>query len=302
MNRFLCSLASVLAFCFTTCHIAGQPAGEKKAEAKDRSYVRVERDAKGQPTTLQTAIVRFVPAKGDRGVSVDLVGAVHVGDRDYYDELNKLFESYDVVLYELVAPPGTRIPKGGRREKDNPLAFIQRLMKTAMELESQTESIDYTKKNFVHADLSPDQMLDRIRERGDDAVTIALGIAVDLLRQQNRQQPKPEKKPSRTKPEVDLTTLFFDPEGPKKMKRMLAENFADADAVNAGLGQTLNTILISDRNEAAMKVFQKELAAGKKKIAIFYGAAHMPDFEKRLTSEFGLHRSSEKWLTAWELD
>jgi len=39
-------------------------------------------------------------------------------------------------------------------------------------------------------------------------------------------------------------------------------------------------------------VLQKEIAAGKKKIAIFYGAGHMPDFLKKLHDEFGLARSA----------
>ena len=67
------------------------------------------------------------------------------------------------------------------------------------------------------------------------------------------------------------------------------------------LGPTITRILVADRNQAALKVFQKELAQGKKKIGILYGAAHMPDFEKRLREDFGLKRAGEQWLTAWDL-
>ena len=45
--------------------------------------------------------------------------------------------------------------------------------------------------------------------------------------------------------------------------------------------------LISGRNKVALDVLRKEIAAGKKKIAIFYGAGHMPDFQKRLRDDFG---------------
>ncbi len=76
---------------------------------------------------------------------------------------------------------------------------------------------------------------------------------------------------------------------------------AQLEDPTAGLGQTLNTILISDRNKAALRVFQKELAKGKKKIAIFYGAGHMPDLEKHLTVDFGLKRAKQDWQTAWDL-
>ena len=50
-----------------------------------------------------------------------------------------------------------------------------------------------------------------------------------------------------------------------------------------------------------MKVLQKEIAAGKKKVAIFYGAAHMPDFEQRLTADFGLRKTKQVWVDAWDL-
>jgi hypothetical protein len=172
-----------------------------------------------------------------------------------------------------------------------------------LQLESQTERIDYTKKNFVHADLSPEQMLEKMRERGDDPFTIALSAVADMLRQQNLKdkQDKQAKPKSKPMPEPDIGSLLFDADGPVKMKRLLAEQLGNPEAI-AGFGQTLTTILVSDRNQAALKVLQKEIAGGKKKIAIFYGAAHMPDFEKRLKEDFGLKRQSEKWLTAWDLE
>ena len=45
----------------------------------------------------------------------------------------------------------------------------------------------------------------------------------------------------------------------------------------------------------------QQIAAGKKKIAIFYGSAHMPDFESRLLQNFGMQRQSVLWLDAWDL-
>src|SRR5208283_5985677 len=80
-------------------------------------YLRVARDDKDRVTGLETAIVTFRPVTPPSGVQVDLVAAVHVADKRYYEELNKRFAGYDVVLYELVAPEGTRIPKGGRKDK-----------------------------------------------------------------------------------------------------------------------------------------------------------------------------------------
>jgi hypothetical protein len=59
--------------------------------------------------------------------------------------------------------------------------------------------------------------------------------------------------------------------------------------------------LIKDRNAAALKVFNQEVVKGRKRIAIFYGAAHMPDMEERLEKEYGLKRQGSHWLTAWDM-
>jgi hypothetical protein len=284
--------------------LADPPLAKKKPELKKTTapqFLRLQRDEKKQPLALETSIVRYVPASGDGNLTVDLVAAVHIGDRDYYKKLNKQFQQYDVVLYELVAAPGTRIPKGGKRDLD-PLGLIMQVTKSVLELELQTERIDYTKKNFVHADLSPNQMAEAIRKRGDDGLTLFLGVTADMLRQQNLREANKPKSPDRNEEEFDILSLLLDPEGPVKIKRMLAQQFEDLQSPTSGLGQTLSTILVADRNEAALKVFQKELAKGKKKIAIFYGAAHMPDFDKRLRTDFGLKLKSEQWLTAWDLE
>ena len=78
---------------------------------------------------------------------------------------------------------------------------------------------------------------------------------------------------------------------PQQLKLTLAKQFASGGALEAGLGGTLNQILIQDRNQAAMKVLESEIQKGNKKLAIFYGAAHMPDFEKRLFDEFGMRKT-----------
>ena len=120
---------------------------------------------------MQTAVVRYVPQDAAHGeLSVDLIGAVHVGEKSYYEALNKLFEDYDVVLYELVAPPGTRIPKGGKTS-NHPVAMLQNGMKDVLGLEHQLEYIDYTQgkpgarrhvaRRFLEVDDRPRRKLGR---------------------------------------------------------------------------------------------------------------------------------------------
>jgi hypothetical protein len=281
--------------------LAEQPAPVKKADKKPvaSKFLRIKRDDNKQPVALETAITRYVPASGEGKLEVDLIGAVHVGDKAYYEALNKALEKYDVLLYELVAPPGTKIPKGGRKKNDNPLAMMQQMAKVVLELELQLEQVDYTKKNFVHADMSPDDMAAAIKKRGDDGVTIALGVVADMLRQQNLEKMKDKDAPKDELPDLDLADLLLDPNRAVKLKRIMAQQFEKTD--EGAFGKTIGTILIEDRNKAALKVFQQQLAKGKKKIGIFYGAAHMPDFEKRLRDDFDLKKDSEQWLQAWDL-
>src|SRR5579885_588658 len=84
---------------------------EPKKKAEPTKFLRVKRDKHDTPVALETAVVRYVPRDGAAGITVDLIAAVHVGDKAYYEALNKQMEQYDVLLYELVAPEGTRIPK-----------------------------------------------------------------------------------------------------------------------------------------------------------------------------------------------
>ncbi|HMF18085.1 MAG TPA: hypothetical protein VKE98_12810 [Gemmataceae bacterium] len=270
------------------------------AKAPASKFLRITKDSKGQPLALETATVRYRPAKGQGDLIVDLVSVVHLGERGYYRKLNEQFEQYDVVLYELVAPKGTRIPKGGRSATDNPLAMIQKIATLVLNLEMQTDRIDYTRQNFLHADMSPAEMAETIAKRGDDGITLFLSIAADMLRQQNLLAMKQKESPAKEE-SLDFWAMLTDRTTPSKLKRMMAEQLADLESPDGALGKTISTILISDRNKAALKVFQKELAKGKKKIAIFYGAGHMPDFEKRLRSDFGLEPVSTQWATAWDL-
>ena len=168
-------------------------------------------------------------------------------------------------------------------------------------LEAQVEQINYTKKNFVHADMSAEQLTETIHKRGENGLTLFLSIAADLFRQQNLQELKKQNTPAKQDDDLDVFSLLLDPDASGKLKRALAQQMTDFLSSDAGLGHTLNTILIKDRNQAAMKVFQTQLANGKKKIGIFYGAGHLADFDQRLRADFGLKQASVQWLTAWDL-
>ena len=73
------------------------------------------------------------------------------------------------------------------------------------------------------------------------------------------------------------------------------------DGIMSALDGPKGSTLLTERNKAAMKVLDTQLAEGKKKIAIFYGAAHMPDFERRLLADYGMKRGDTTWIPAWDM-
>jgi hypothetical protein len=287
------ALQWVLAGCALA--IAGSaPAGGAEARpAKKSEFVRLTRDQKKQPLALETAVVSHVPRDcGQTAPTVDLVAAVHIGDRKYYEELNSLFAKYDVVLYELVAPEGTKIPKGGGGAGSNhPVSVLQDAMTRVLDLEFQLRGVDYTKANLVHADLSPQQFSAAMRDRGESFWTILARVMGHAIAEQK----------DYTVADMRLVMALFDKNRAMALKRVLAEDFLDMEGSIQAIEGPKGSAIIADRNKAALKVLRKQIDAGRKKIAIFYGAGHMADFQDRLRDEFGLAPISTRWLVAWNL-
>ena len=151
----------------------------------------------------------------------------------------------------------------------------------------------------MHADLSPDEMAKAIKSRGDSGGSVLIKVLFDILRESNRQT-QSRQKHGGDFAEFELLAALFDSNRPLALKRLMADQMEMMES-GTGLGQTLDTILVKDRNGAAMKVLAREIQRGTRKIAIFYGAAHMPDFDRRLTEELKLHRQSLTWDRAWDL-
>src|SRR5215469_10258469 len=113
------------------CLLLTLPAVGANSESR---FIRIQRNENRDPVTLQTAIAKYVPAGGEKSVEIDLVAVVHIGEKAYYGRLNKEFEKYDAVLYELVAPEGSKPPKGPEIRSDNPVALLRQGMKLFLRL------------------------------------------------------------------------------------------------------------------------------------------------------------------------
>ena len=275
---------------------AGKETAKKDASSKDdeQEYLRIKKNKKGKKTALQTAIVRFHGKPGTRydGAIVDLVGVVHIGEKEYYRDLNERLSKYDSVLYELVAPDGTRIRPEDLKERRSLIASMQTGMKDMLELEYQLELIDYMSDNFRHADMSPEEFSKDLERRGDSVVKmVARMMGAGLATQ------------SKTGGDVGVLMALFSRDRATAMKNAMANQLIDMEAVTAGINDANGeNTLIKGRNAKAFKVLREELADGKEKLAVFYGAGHLSDMAERLEKDFGMKAGKTTWLDAWDLD
>lgn len=262
-------------------------------EGTDR-FLRITRDAQKKPIALETSIVRYVPKdRSKSSPTVDLISAVHIGERGYYDQLNREFKNYDAVLYEIIAPTGTKIPKGGGKGSGSMLSMIQKKMKDVLELEFQLELVDYTQPNFVHADMSPTQFAESMDKRGDSMLKMFIRMMSVAMAQENTQ--------TNGLSEMQLLMALFNKNRAMALKRAFAEQFQSMDGMLLAIDGPNGSTIVTDRNKIALDVLRKEINKGNKKLAIFYGGAHMPNFDKQLREQFNLIPSNTRWLTAWNL-
>ncbi len=275
--------------------IAGPP---QEAESADPlKFVRIRRDERGNPIALDTSIVSFRPKPGskwddgkERPIQVDLIGAIHVADAEYFHGLNRRFGDYDVVLYELVAPDGTRPEAGGRSR--HPVGRMQEALTGMLDLAFQLQHIDYTAENLVHADLSPAQFAESMANREESFWKMLFRMMGHAAAQAGNQQG-----PS----DAQLIAAFFSRNRPLKLKRVLAPQFEDLEGQMKAIEGPEGSTLISERNKRALEVLAEQLQKGSRKIGIFYGAGHMPNMASRLQKEFQMQPVSSAWLQAWDM-
>ena len=259
-------------------------------------FMRITKlEGKRQPQSMDTAVVRFEDKK--KGITVDLIAAVHIGDKEYYEELNEIFKQYDVLLYELVAEKGTVLDKKAVEDKKGKsvLSAFQSSMGESLKLDFQLEHVDYTAKNFVHADLSPAEFARRVSERGDIVQMLYRAIILGM-----KKGKEGENEELRMQGRLLGTFLARDPS--LQLKRFFAkEMISQMDDSIWVIGGDEGSAIITDRNNAALKVLRREIRDGKKKLAIFYGGAHLPEFAKSLEKIFDMTPTEVSWIIAWDL-
>jgi hypothetical protein len=257
-------------------------------------FLRVDNDAKGEPRALQCAIAKYRIASGKhQGAVIELVAAVHIGESSYYSDLNHRFEGYDVLLYELVARPEDRPKRNERRASGNPVSSIQTGMKDKLKLAFQLDEIDYQARNFVHADMSPEEFGEDMARRNDGFLSMfarlmGSGFAAQGSNKNNDAQ-------------AELMAALFSGDT-IKLRRAMANQFESMDSQMAGIADKEGkSTLLTERNAKAFEVMQQQLDQGKQKVGVFYGAGHLLDMHNRLVNDFQAEPLEVEWVDAWNL-
>lgn len=240
---------------------------------------------------LQTAIAHY---ENNKGIQVSLIGVVHIGDLEYYKQLQEIFSSYDALLYEMVKPAGDATIPG--KQTTSSVSSMQRGMKKLLELEFQLDAVDYSQDNFVHADMDAETFFRVQDERGESL----LSLMFQSMMYQWSQQMKGEG--PRTNG-FQLLAALLNPDRARALKYLLAQEMEAIESMVAGLDGSdggKGSVILTERNKVAFEVLEEQIQDGKKKLGIFYGAAHLPDMERRLI-DMGFCLKTTEWLTAWNI-
>jgi len=287
-------------------------------------YMRVTNGATGA-VELQVAVRKLVPTNGT-GPVIWLTGASHIGETNYYAQLQKHLDTQTLVLFEGIhagqakaakpaaaepkAPAPTKPPPADPPAKAAERTSLQKDLAESLGLVFQLEAINYRGTNFRNSDLSVHE-LQELMDKGDEPAA-------------------PDSPKERRKNEA-FDHLLKAMEGNSLFGTLLKAGFKLVGGnprlqatVKLGLIEALGSIrgdlsrmkslpedmqrlmevLIQSRNDAVLKDLRAELKRPRPaaSISIFYGAGHMDDLERRIRREFGYRADSDLWLPAFTVD
>ena len=261
-------------------------------------YVRYAEDARS--ARLEVAIRTFSMPSGQK---VDLIGAVHIADDAYYQQLNARFPGYDSVLFELVGDPEqltSSAPLTAEQRKNQPagsgVSFLQQSAGKYLDLTFQLDAIDYRGKNMVHADITRQEFAKLQADRGENMLTLfTRAMQAQMSGGMN----------TAAMNELDtfaLIRILLSPDSASEFKMVLAKVLDQMESTTAAMEGNNPSAILGGRNDVVVKKIQEGLANRKqRRIAVFFGGGHMPGIEHTLVTDLKAKPVSEEWLAAWTM-
>jgi hypothetical protein len=197
--------------------------------------------------------------------TLTLHAALHVADPEHYRDLQQRF-TRSTRCCTSSSPKRVCATPGDGVRRQRPLSLLQGGMARGLGLVEQFVHVDYRRANFVHADLTDEQW--KRRSRRPAAASSGNCSASDrrptrtATRRESAQGGRRRRGAAPPARVHELRIVFA---------RLLAE--PDGDRRHP-------TVIIEARNERCLEVLQQQLAAGKRKLGIYYGAAHMEHIER----------------------
>ncbi|MQL75156.1 hypothetical protein Taro_007512 [Colocasia esculenta] len=292
---------------------------------------------------LQTAVVsyrkKFPWSLLQPFLQVDLVSTIHIADKEYFMTLQKELESYDCVLYEMVASRESlenrknqvtsKRLKASRSKGFNILGFIQRQMARILSLDFQLDCLDYQDSKWCHADLDYETFRSLQLERGESFFTFAKDMTVRSTKALIQPTLPDDLDPWRSKllwasrvlpmplfglliigsvcaPAENQATDYPELEALSRLDFGAAMKIFLARRLTSEFKQITSTIeeksvIIGERNKVAAEELRRAMDSGNQRIAVLYGGGHMPDLGRRLREEFDMVPAKVHWVTAWAI-
>ncbi|MEQ1860318.1 MAG: hypothetical protein ABMA13_10310 [Chthoniobacteraceae bacterium] len=273
------------------------------------------RELPGSQSVLETLSAEYKPA-GGAGPSVWLIGVSHLGTPEYYAAIQKRLDAQTAVLFEGI--DAGRLQQGAKADT---AGGLQGQLAKALGLVFQLDAIDYQRPHFANSDLTADGLNEAIERRA------AAPKPQDPARPGDPAKPAaPAKVNNETfdqlmsamhgKGELAeslggmITLMGSTPEMRETTKLMLVEALAQAgeliDLAKAASPdmRELFEVLITERNAEVIRQLEprlRKLQPGQS-IAIFYGAAHMDEIARRLTSVLSYTPAAQHWDAAFGAD
>ncbi|MCC5848374.1 MAG: hypothetical protein JJU29_09785 [Verrucomicrobia bacterium] len=262
-------------------------------------YLRVS-DAPGGTRVLEIAVRTFA-VPGSPARSLSLVGVSHIGTAHYYETLQTLLDSADLVLFEGVGADEDDFRNPDRAQIDE-ASSMQVALARALELEFQLHAIDYDRDHFVNSDMTVLEMFALFRGENPDELSEEalqrLRETLETMQGQGLGGQMMEMMMGRVESHPGFRRGFA-----WAMVEILGTLRGDMSEMK-GLPpdmRELLTILLDKRNDVVVRDVVEALGQPEPPghTMIFYGAAHMYDLEKRLVEKFSLEPIATQWLPAF---
>lgn len=169
MNKFFLALLGCLGFVLAGCStVPATPRAYAPGELP--KVICLSTNAPGYVRSVQTAPDTYVLQSGRRVFSpatnsapeIELLGAVHVAEPAYFKALQRRLDAAGLVLFEGVADNSAAARAAALKVKSRNPAYDS--LADSLGLIEQVSQINYHQTNFLHCDLSVQQMRARLEQ------------------------------------------------------------------------------------------------------------------------------------------